>query len=125
MEGATYAMNDAVTLLGDSGQAIKQVRLSGGGARSRFWRQLQADIYGKTCVTINAEEGPAYGAAILASVGAGHFKSVREACKAGIKVTRTIKPNAAAKRFYQAHYKQFRRLYPAIKAEFARIAELG
>ena len=68
MEGATFAMNDTVHILRDErGLPIKQIRLSGGGARSSFWRQLQADIYGTQCVTINAEEGPAYGVALLAA----------------------------------------------------------
>jgi len=124
IEGATFAMNDVVTLLKQRGAKIRQVRLSGGGARSTFWRQLQADIYGTTCATINTEEGPAYGAALLAAAGTGRFKNVREACKAGIRVTRTIKPTARAKRLYAAYYEQFRRLYPALKDEFARIAEL-
>jgi len=124
MEGATFAMNDAVTLMREQGLAIKQIRLSGGGARSEFWRQLQADIYGATCVTINAEEGPAYGAALLAAAGTGRFKNVREACKAGISITRTVKPDARRKKLYAEYYKQYRRLYPALKQEFALIAGL-
>ena len=125
MEGATFAMNDAVTALRESGAAVREIRLSGGGARSAFWRQLQADIYGCRCVTINAEEGPAYGAALLAAVGAGEFKTVRQACKAAIRVTRTIRPAAKSKRLYAEYYRQYRRLYPALREEFARIAELG
>jgi xylulokinase len=125
MEGATFAMNDAVCILRDErGLPIRQIRLSGGGARSAFWRQLQADIYGTTCVTINAEEGPAYGVALLAAVGTGRYKDVREACKAAISVTRTIKPNARMKQLYARHYAEYRRLYPALKAEFAEIARL-
>ncbi len=125
IEGATFAMNDAVSILRDRDLKIRQVRLSGGGARSRFWRQLQADIYGSTCVTINAEEGPAYGVALLAAVGTGRFRNVAEACKAGIKITRTIKPDLKTKRLYAKHYKQYCRLYPALKEEFAQIAELN
>jgi len=125
MEGATFAMNDAVQLLKGLGLDITQIRLSGGGARSSFWRQLQADIYGTTCVTINAEEGAAYGVALLAAAGTGRFKDIREACRAGIKVTRTIKPKAAALKRYAALYAQYRRLYPALKAEFPRLAELS
>jgi xylulokinase len=124
MEGATFGMNDAVQLLRGQGLDIRQIRLSGGGARSAFWRQLQADVYGTTCVTINAEEGPAYGAALLSAVGTGRFKHVREACKACIKITRTIKPTAKARKLYAAYYAQYRRLYPALKEEFPRIAGL-
>jgi len=125
MEGATFAMNDVVTLLReDQGMRIRQIRLSGGGARSAFWRQMQADIYGVTCATINTEEGPAYGAALLASVGAGEYGHIRQAVKAGIKITRTIKPIAANKRLYAKYYAQYRMLYPALKDQFASIAEL-
>ena len=124
LEGATFAMNDIVSLLKQRGLPIRQIRLSGGAARNTLWRQLQADIYGTNCVTINAEEGPAYGAALLAAVGAREFKDVREACKAGIRVVRTVKPTAAGKKLYAQYYRQFRRLYPALKDEFARIAEL-
>lgn len=124
MEGATFAMNDAVTLLRELGLSIRQVRLSGGGARSEFWRQLQADIYNAACVTINAEEGPAYGVALLAAAGTGRFKNVREACKAGISITRTVKPDARSRKLYAEYYKQYRRLYPALKQEFALLAGL-
>ncbi len=125
MEGATFAMNDAVTLLKQSGLRIREIRLSGGGARSGLWRQMQADIYGVKCVTINAEEGPAYGAALLAATGAGEFRSVREACKAGIEITRTIRPTGKGKRRYAELYAEYVRLYPALKAEFPRIAEIS
>jgi xylulokinase len=124
IEGATFAMNDAVTLIREMGVTIRQIRLSGGGARSAFWRQLQADVYGTPCATINTEEGPAYGVALLAAVGTGRFKNVREACNACIEVSRTLRPNPRMKRLYKALHAQYRRLYPALKDEFARIADL-
>jgi xylulokinase len=125
LEGATFAMNDSVRLLADSGLKVKEIRLSGGGARSAFWRQLQADVYGATCVTINSDEGPAYGAALLAAVGTGLFDDVRQACRAAIKITRVVKPNSKSKGLYARYYAQYRRLYPALKGEFARIGELA
>ncbi|MEI7835600.1 MAG: xylulokinase [Planctomycetota bacterium] len=124
MEGATFAMNDVVSVLRGRGLPIRQIRLSGGGARSAFWRQLQADIYGTTCTTINAAEGPAYGVAILAAVGTGAYRSVPEACKAAIKITRTIPPKAAMKKLYASYYSRYTELYPALKDQFAAIAEL-
>ncbi|MCL2701623.1 MAG: xylulokinase [Phycisphaerae bacterium] len=124
LEGVTFAMNDALTAFRERNVAIKEIRLSGGGARSEFWRQLQADIYGTTCVTINAEEGPAYGVALLAAVGTGRFKDVRQACKAGIRITRTVKPQAKLKKLYETHYAQYQRLYPALKDEFQEMAKL-
>jgi xylulokinase len=125
LEGATFAMNDALNLLRQAGQRVREIRLSGGGARSEFWRQLQADIYGRACGTINAEQGPAYGAAILAAVGAGHYRNVREACSSAIRVTRTVRPDASARRLYARHYAVYRTLYPALAESFARIAALG
>ena len=124
LEGATFAMNDVVSILRSRSLPIRQIRLSGGGARSGFWRQLQADVYGTTCVTINAEEGPAYGVALLAAVGTGAFKDVPEACRATIKITRTIKPVARMKRLYARYYDQYVKLYPALKERFAAIAGL-
>ena len=124
MEGATFAMNDALTILRARGVRPRQVRLSGGGAKSALWRQMQADIYGSTCVTLRTEEGPAYGAAVLASVGAGEYSSVKQACTAIVKTSRTIKPLRAAKLVYAGHYDQYRRLYPALKEEFPRISAL-
>ncbi|MCC6681561.1 MAG: xylulokinase [Phycisphaeraceae bacterium] len=119
LEGVTFAMNDALLLLRSHGQRISQIRLSGGGARSAFWRQLQANIYGSTCVTINCEEGPAYGVALLAAVGCGEFDNVPQACRAAIEVTRTIKPDARQRDVYRKLQQRFDRLYPALKSEFA------
>jgi xylulokinase len=124
MEGATFAMNDALTILRDRGLAIRQVRLSGGGARSAFWRQLQADVYGTACATVNSAEGPAYGAALLAAVGTGRFRDIRQACRAAIKITRTVRPRPRMKRLYERYYRQYTRLYPALKERFADIAGL-
>jgi xylulokinase len=124
LEGVTFAMNDAVTILRDRGLKINEVRLSGGGARSAFWRQLQADVYGCKCVTINAEEGPAYGVALLAAVGAGEYKTVNEACKDAIETVRIIRPDRKSKALYAKLYEQYRRLYPALKDEFRHIADL-
>ncbi|MCD4699982.1 MAG: xylulokinase, partial [Phycisphaerae bacterium] len=89
-----------------------------------LWRQMQADIYGSTCVTVRTEEGPAYGAAILAAVGTGRYASVPQACRTIVKTTQTIKPDPAARRAYARYYRQYRRLYPALKDEFPRIAKL-
>ncbi|MCK4275900.1 MAG: xylulokinase, partial [Phycisphaerae bacterium] len=124
MEGATFAMNDALTIFRRRGLRIRQIRLSGGGARSPFWRQLQADIYGTTCATVNAAEGPAYGVALLAMVGTGRFSSVPQACKAAIKVKTTMKPRPRMKKLYSTYYDQYRRWYPALADQFEHIAEL-
>jgi xylulokinase len=124
LEGVTFAMNDSVTLIGELGLPVRQIRLSGGGARSAFWRQLQADIFGRPCATINTQQGPAYGAAILAGVGTGCYRSVAHACQAVVRVTEKILPQRRLKACYAKRYAQYRRLYPALKDEFARIDAL-
>ncbi len=124
LEGATYAMRDSLEIIKEMGIPVKQIRASGGGARSKFWRQLQADVYNHPVVTINATEGPAFGVALLAGVGAGVWKNVEEACKATIKVTSTTRVNKRRAALYQRHYQLFRSLYPALKDSFADITRL-
>src|SRR5262249_43926039 len=118
---ATYAMRDSLELLREMGEAITQVRVSGGGARSALWRQIQADIYGQDVVTINAGEGPAFGAAILALVGTGAYGSVAEACEATIQVVETTKLNPATKALHDRGHAIYRQLYQDLKATFRAI----
>jgi xylulokinase len=124
LEGVTYGMNDQIEIMRRMGSKVSQVRSSGGGARSQWWRQLQADIYNAEVVTINTSAGPAYGVAILAMVAAGCYKSVAEACAASIKVKTCTKPNKKAMAVYRKHYALFGRLYQHLKGDFAEIAGL-
>ena len=124
MEGATFAMRDCLRIIQEMQIPVSEIRLSGGGARSKFWRQLQANIYGQEVVTINAEEGPAYGVALLAAVGTGAFGSVQEACKC-IKITERIPREDRAKEYYDEAYPIYRRLYDSLKTDFQAIAELN
>jgi len=124
MEGATYAMRDCLEIIQELQIPVKEVRLSGGGARSPFWRQMQADVYGKTCVTINAEEGPAFGVALLAAAGTGAYKNVVEACKATIRTVSETKPHPDARKAYNRFYPQYGALYRSLKENFAQIADL-
>ncbi|MEX0727925.1 MAG: xylulokinase [Planctomycetaceae bacterium] len=122
MEGATYAMKDCLEIIKGMDIPVREIRLSGGGARGAFWRQLQADIYGQKVVTINAEEGPAYGVALLAAAGTGAYKDVVEACSATIRVVQTTNTQAKAMRQYQKAYPMYGQLYRSLKADFAEIA---
>jgi xylulokinase len=124
MEGVTYAMRDSLELIRGMGVPVEQIRASGGGGKSPFWRQLQADIYGAKVVTINAAEGPAFGVALLAAVGTGAFKSVEEACRKTIKVVDRVTPNKKAVACYNRLYPEFGRLYAALKDRFGSIASL-
>ena len=123
MEGATYAMRDTLEIIREMQIPVNEIRLSGGGARSQFWKQMQADIYGQSVVTINAEEGPAYGVALLAAAGTGAYRNVVEACQATISVETRTKARAAAKRTYNAGYPIYRQLYRSLRDDFAAIQE--
>ena len=125
MEGATYAMRDSLELIAELGVPIKQIRVSGGGARSEFWRQMQADVYGRSVATINAEEGPAYGVALLAAVGTGHFRNVAQACAQTIKVVTRTAPDRKAKAAYDRFYPLYGKLYRSLRGDFAAIADLA
>ncbi|MBI1371928.1 MAG: xylulokinase [Phycisphaera sp.] len=124
MEGVTFGMNDALQIMSGMGIEATTVRLSGGGARSPFWRQMQADIYGTTTAVINSEEGPAYGVAILAGVGAGVWKSAPEACNSIITEVEQRQPDAPTAKLYRKVYREYRRLYPTLKDTFPRLAGL-
>jgi xylulokinase len=115
MEGVAYSLRDTFTLFAELGIPVKGVRLGGGGARGKLWRQIQADIYNHTVDVLTAEEGGAFGAALLAGVGAGAWASLDEACKAGIHVAQQIPPQPAAVERYERAYQAFRAVYPALR----------
>jgi xylulokinase len=125
LEGVTYGMRDALEIMKAMNIPVTEVRTSGGGARSAFWRQLQADIYQQPIVLTNAGEGPAYGVALLAGVGTGVWSSVEEACKASIKRVEKVTPNKKAAAFYDKHYAVYRKLYFDLKDRFAEMAGLA
>lgn len=125
MEGVTYSLRDCLAIIEEQGVAVKQIRASGGGAKSAFWRQLQADVLAKTVVTMAADEGPGYGVALLAAVGAGEFKNIVEACDATVKTTRETKTNAKAKPRYDAGFPVYQKLYRSLREDFRAIASLG
>ncbi len=115
LEGVAYSLRDSFTLLAEIGIPVKGVRLGGGGARSSFWREIQAAVYGHTCDVLASEEGGAYGAALLAGVGSGRWASVEEACGEAIRVAEQIVPTAEDIASYERGYGAFRKIYPALK----------
>ena len=123
LEGATFAMRDSLEIIRELGIPVNETRLSGGGARSDFWRQMQADIYGQDVCTINATQGPAYGAALLAGVGTGVFASVEEACQTCVAVATQTPVDPKAQAVYNAAYPIYRKLYLSLKDDFRQIAE--
>lgn len=114
LEGIGFGMRDSVEIVREL-TPIKSLLLTGGGAKSAFVRRLQADIDGLPVGTVNREEGPAYGAALLAAVGVGAFRDLAAACKATLKRNPLEKPNMKAHAAYEAPYQRFKALYPALK----------
>jgi len=124
MEGVTYSMRDSLAIIEGLGVPVRQIRASGGGSRSPLWRQIQADVFGRKVVTINSEEGPAYGVALLAAVGAGEFKNIQEACAATIRVVKETPVQRSAKAYYDRAFPIYQQLYRSLKDDFRAIAAL-
>lgn len=124
LEGVAYGLQDSFQIMEDMKLPIRQVRASGGGARSKVWRQIQADVTGHTHVTINVDEGPALGVALLAGVGTGVYQSVAEACRAVIQVKDSTDPCDVNHVAYKRFHKVYQNLYAHLKADFAEVAEI-
>ncbi len=124
MEGVAYAMRDSLSIIRELGVPVKQIRASGGGSRSPLWRQIQADVFGQKVVTINAEQGPAYGVALLAAVGAGAFRNIEEACAATIRVVKETPVQRKAVAYYDRGFPLYQDLYRSLKGDFKKIAAL-
>ena len=118
LEGVAYSLKDTFTILKEIGVPAERIRLGGGGARSPLWRQIQADVYAHDVETVAAEEGAAYGAAILAGVGSGYWASVDQACDAVVRVAGRVRPDQKACSFLQEQYQVYRKIYPALRSVF-------
>ncbi len=118
MEGVAYSLKDTFTIFEEMKIPVTSIRLGGGGARSPLWRQIQADVYAHEVEIVAAEEGAAYGAAILAGTGAGAWSSVDEACDRVVRVASRIASNQANSKTLQQNYRTYRRIYPALRQVF-------
>jgi xylulokinase len=116
LEGVAFSLRDSFTLFSEMSVPVRNIRLGGGGARSPLWRQIQADVYGHEVEILEAEEGAAYGAAILAGVGAGLWSSVDKACDETVKVAQRVAPQPVVTQHMSTSYAAYRRMYPAIKS---------
>ena len=119
LEGVAFGLKDIFCLMKDAGLApVDQIRLSGGGAKSALWRQILTDVFDAELVTVNTTEGAAFGAALLAGVGAGVWSNVDDACAQTVFVRDRIVPDPAAVHTYHAMYQQYVKLYPILKQTF-------
>jgi xylulokinase len=117
LEGVAFALRDSLTILQENGLSPTDLLLTGGGARSPFIRQLQAEVFGLPVSTVNREEGPAYGAALLAAVGAGAFRRVGDATRATLTRATPYTPDPQAHRDYAEPYRRYRASYRAARPE--------
>lgn len=114
MEGVAFSLREAIDIFRELGVPVNEIRLGGGGARSALWRQIQADVYGQPVTTIRTDEGAAFGAAILAGVGVGGWKSVDAACAAAIKIDERIEPDTDSSEALEKNYTAYKMLYSAL-----------
>jgi xylulokinase len=115
LEGVAFSLRDTFTIFHELSVPIDRIRLGGGGARSPLWRQIQADVYGHAVEVLAVEEGAAYGAAILAGVGAGNWHSVEDACDAAVRVAKQIEPNPRDAATLDQVYRNYQKIYPALQ----------
>jgi len=125
LEGVTYSLRESLEVLQEMDIPVRQVRAGGGGAKSSLWRQIQADVFGKKVVTLNAEQGPAYGVALLAATGSGAYKNIQEACQATISVVSETKPDRSAKKYYDRAFPVYQGLYQSLKDDFKKLGQLS
>lgn len=121
MEGVTFGLRDSLELVKDQGVEIDEIRAIGGGAKSKVWQQILADIFGQEINLLNVEEGPAFGAALIAGVGVGVYSDFAEAEEGIIKVTETISPIEKNVDYYNKLYDIYRELYQSLKGNFKEL----
>ncbi|MCC7497086.1 MAG: xylulokinase [Bryobacterales bacterium] len=125
LEGISYSQKDCLDVIEQMGVPVERVRVSGGGARSEFWRQLLADIFAKQVATLKTQEGSAYGASLMAMVGTGVYSSVPEACKATIREVSSVGPRPHESQRYQRGHEVYRAMYPALRPVYGLISNLA
>jgi len=125
LEGVAFSLRDSIEIFKELEIPVEQIRVSGGGSRSFLWRQIQADIYGKELVTLRTSEGSAFGAALLAGVGAGIYASVEESARAAIQIRESMAPQAANVQLYNRQYQIYRALYPTVRELAHQLGALG
>ncbi|MBU3181287.1 xylulokinase [Clostridium psychrophilum] len=124
LEGVCFGLRDSLEILRSLNVEVKEVRVSGGGSKSKLWRQILADIFNLDVLVTNSKEGPAYGASILAAVGCGLYESVDEACKQLIKITDIVEPIKVNVEKYDKLYKIYTPLYSCLEEKFEELNKI-
>jgi xylulokinase len=120
IEGVSFSQKDCLDLIEALGARIDSVRVSGGGAKSAFWRQMLADVFNRRVAVLETQEGSAYGAALLAMAGTGAFASVEEACRATVREVESIEPRREEAARYAEEHAAYKSLYPALRPLYHR-----
>ncbi len=123
MEGVAMSLRESLEIIKQLNVPVREMRVSGGGAKSDLWKQIMADVMNQPACTMNAEQGPAFGVALLAATGCGEFKNVEEACKATIEVTHKTSPQRTAVKAYDRAFEIYRSLYGTLKSTYQAIAQ--
>ncbi len=121
-EGVAFGLRDSLEVAKSQGIVLEKATVCGGGGKSPLWRRILADVLNMKLETVEIEEGPAYGGAILAAVAAGCFESVEAAAKKVVKVSSVTEPDTAEAAKYEEAYKKFVAIYPALKSTYAMLA---
>ncbi|MFW6409725.1 MAG: xylulokinase [Halanaerobiales bacterium] len=124
MEGVSFGLKDSLRLIEEQGVDIEQIRVIGGGAKSKVWQQILADILGYQISLLNVEEGPAFGAAIIAGVGTGVFDGFEEVEKEIIEVKKTISPQTNNVELYDKYYKLYQKLYLSLQMRYKELTNI-
>ena len=124
MEGVGFSLKDCVNIIRSMGISIDEIKASGGGGRSAFWRQMQADMFGCDVLINASQDAPSLGVALLAGVGAGVYKDINEACGRAVRARDGCSPNPAASEIYGRYYKLYTGLYHSLKDDFKDLAAL-
>lgn len=123
LEGVTFGLRDSLELIKDMDVEPEQIRVTGGGGKSELWRGIQADIFGQEVVTTAVDEGPAYGAALIAATGSGVFETLDEAVNNCVEVVSSQQPNPENQRTYEDLYPIYRSLYTSLEEDYDRLAQ--
>ncbi len=124
VEGVSYSQRDCLQIVEGLGTAVASVRASGGGAQSPFWRGLLASVLNRRVVSLQTQEGSAYGAALIALAGSGEYASIQEVCGVAIRETEAVAPSEADAILYARGHRIYQALYPALAPIYRQIGAL-
>ncbi|MDR1537440.1 MAG: xylulokinase [Clostridiales bacterium] len=124
LEGVAYSQRECVDVFREMGVEISDMLVTGGGGRSKLWRQMLADLYGCPVSILDSDEGPALGVALLAGVAAGVYSSIEEACGIAIRKDVVLEPDKTANESYEPYYQLYKKLYLSLKDDFKTLASL-